>query len=115
MPFTGMIDWIKSGFVYFKYPCMKAIMPIPMSWPLNWLRNCERSYAWTVVVTSLGSSEEPIGAGSTYFNVVISVISVRDALQMRVYICAVYSAPFKLAFLLVYLHLYVKVDTCDDQ
>jgi hypothetical protein len=31
------------------------------------------------------------------------------------YKCAAYSALFKLAFLLVYLNLYVKVDTCDDQ
>ena len=108
-PLSGMIDWISSGFVYFMYRCMKPIIPIPINCDLYIPFNCCRSYEWTVVVMSLGSSAEPIGGGSTYLRVVRScntAVSGRSTNRPE---------RMRLTLLRVDLHLHVKVDAQNDE
>src|ERR1700733_11076135 len=83
---------------------MTHIMPTPISCARISDRSWPRSYSAMVVVTALGSSAEPMGAGSTYLRTVMSARVSRSG-RGRV-------AP---TVLLVDLQLAVVVDAEDDQ
>ena len=64
-------------------------------------------------MTNFGSSAEPIGEGSRYFRVVMSVIS--DQYVFHGLGCIEEATGGKLTFRFVYLHTNIEVDSSDDQ